>query len=50
MDTPSGPQMMKAPAFSFPPPGNPEGRVQIAQHLTPELVLQPRFMRLRRPV
>jgi catechol 2,3-dioxygenase-like lactoylglutathione lyase family enzyme len=44
VDTPSGPQMMKAQAFSFPPPANPEGLVQIAQHLTPELVLQPRFM------
>ena len=44
VDTPSGPQMMKAQAFSFPPQANPEGLVQIAQHLTPELVLQPRFM------
>lgn len=45
VDTPSGPQLMKALAFSFPPQANPEGLVQIAQHLTPELVLQPRFMR-----
>jgi hypothetical protein len=45
VDTPSGPQTMKALAFSFPPHANPEGLVQIAQHLTPELVLQPRFMR-----
>jgi hypothetical protein len=44
VDTPGGPQMMKALAFSFPPRANPEGLVQIAQHLTPELVLQPRFM------
>ncbi len=44
VDTPSGPQMMKAQAFSFPPQANPEGLIQIAQHLTPELVLQPRFM------
>jgi hypothetical protein len=44
VDTRSGPQMMKALAFSFPPQANPEGLVQIAQHLTPELVLQPRFM------
>jgi catechol 2,3-dioxygenase-like lactoylglutathione lyase family enzyme len=44
VDTPSGPQMMKAQAFSFPSPANPEGLIQIAQHLTPELVLQPRFM------
>jgi catechol 2,3-dioxygenase-like lactoylglutathione lyase family enzyme len=45
VDSPSGPQMMKALAFSFPPEASPEGLVQIAQHLTPELVLQPRFMR-----
>ena len=45
VNTPSGPQTMKALAFSFPPQANPEGLVQIAQHLTPELVLQPRFMR-----
>ena len=38
-------QMMKALAFSFPPQANPEGLIQIAQHLTPELVLQPRFMK-----
>jgi catechol 2,3-dioxygenase-like lactoylglutathione lyase family enzyme len=44
VDTPGGPQTMKALTFSFPPPANPEGLVQIAQHLTPELVLQPRFM------
>jgi catechol 2,3-dioxygenase-like lactoylglutathione lyase family enzyme len=45
VDTPDGQQMMKAEAFSFPPQANPEGLVQIAQHLTPELVLQPRFMK-----
>jgi hypothetical protein len=45
VDTPDGPRMMKAQAFSFPPQANPEGLVQMAQHLTPELVLQPRFMR-----
>ena len=44
VETPSGPQMMKAQAFSFPPQANPEGLIQVAQHLTPELVLQPRFM------
>jgi catechol 2,3-dioxygenase-like lactoylglutathione lyase family enzyme len=44
VDTPAGQQMMQAQAFSFPPQANPEGLVQIAQHLTPELVLQPRFM------
>lgn len=45
VDTADGPRMMKALAFSFPQGDNPEGLVQIAQHLTPELVLQPRFMR-----
>jgi hypothetical protein len=44
VDTPGGQQMMKARAFSFPPDAHPEGLVQIAQHLTPELVLQRRFM------
>lgn len=42
VDTPDGPQTMKALTFAFPPGANPEGLVQIAQHLTPELVLQPR--------
>jgi catechol 2,3-dioxygenase-like lactoylglutathione lyase family enzyme len=43
--TPDGPKTMRALAFAFPPGANPEGLVQIAQHLTPELLLQPRFMR-----
>jgi catechol 2,3-dioxygenase-like lactoylglutathione lyase family enzyme len=45
VDTPDGQQMMHAAVFSFPPPANPEGLIQVAQHLTPELVLQPRFMK-----
>ena len=45
VDTPDGEQLMKALAFSSPPAANPEGLLQIAQHLTPELVLQPRFMK-----
>ena len=44
VDTPDGERHMKALAFGFPPGANPEGLLQIAQHLTPELVLQPRFM------
>jgi catechol 2,3-dioxygenase-like lactoylglutathione lyase family enzyme len=44
VDTIDGPQTMRARAFSFPPADNPEALLQIAQHDTPELVLQPRFM------
>jgi catechol 2,3-dioxygenase-like lactoylglutathione lyase family enzyme len=44
VDTADGEQMMKALAFAFPRGAYPEGLVQVAQHLTPELVLQPRFM------
>jgi Glyoxalase-like domain len=40
--TPDGPRTMRALALGFPPGANPEGLVQIAQHLTPDLVLQPR--------
>ncbi|APE34792.1 hypothetical protein BOX37_13490 [Nocardia mangyaensis] len=42
IDTPVGPQLMQVLAFSFPHPGNPEGLIEFAQHLTPELVLQSR--------
>ena len=45
VDTPDGERRMKALAFAFPPGANPEGLLQMAQHLTPELVLQPRLMR-----
>jgi hypothetical protein len=45
VDTPDGERLTKALALSFPPAANPEGLLQIAQHLTPDLVLQPRFMR-----
>ncbi|HEX4232491.1 MAG TPA: VOC family protein [Bryobacteraceae bacterium] len=44
IDTPEGPQMMRARSLSFPPGSNPEALLQIAQHETPELVLQPRYM------
>jgi catechol 2,3-dioxygenase-like lactoylglutathione lyase family enzyme len=43
VDTAEGPQTMRALTIGFPPAANPEGLVQIAQHLTPELVLQPRY-------
>jgi hypothetical protein len=45
VDTPDGPRMMKAETLYFPPGTNPEGAVQIASHRTPELVLQPRYMK-----
>lgn len=44
VDTPDGTKMMRARSLSFPPDANPEALVQIAQHETRELVLQPRFM------
>jgi hypothetical protein len=45
VDTTGGPRTMRALTIGFPPSANPEGLVQIAQHLTPELVLQPRYQR-----
>jgi len=44
VDTPEGPKMMKALTLSFPHGSNPEALMQIAQHETPEIVLQPRYM------
>ena len=44
VDTPDGPQMMQARCLHFPRGSNPEALVQVAQHKTPELVLQPRYM------
>jgi hypothetical protein len=44
VDTPDGQRMMTAQTVHFPPGTNPEGGIQIASHLTPELVLQPRYM------
>jgi hypothetical protein len=43
VETATGPQLMQARAFTFPPQDTPEGLVQVAQHLTPELVFQPRY-------
>jgi Glyoxalase-like domain len=43
VETTDGPQMMRARSIGFPSGANPEGLIQIAQHLTPELVLQPRY-------
>ncbi len=43
VDTPDGPKPMRALAMGFPPEANPEGLVQLAQHLTPELIFQERY-------
>jgi catechol 2,3-dioxygenase-like lactoylglutathione lyase family enzyme len=43
VDTEDGPRPMRARAMGFPPQANPEALVQIAQHLTPELVFQKRY-------
>jgi catechol 2,3-dioxygenase-like lactoylglutathione lyase family enzyme len=44
VDTDEGPpRPMRARAMGFPPQANPEALVQIAQHLTPELVFQKRY-------
>jgi hypothetical protein len=45
VDTPYGERTMYAKSLHFPHNSNPEALIQIAQHLTPELVLQPRYMR-----
>jgi Glyoxalase-like domain len=43
VETEDGPRPMRARAMGFPPQANPEALVQIAQHLTPELVFQSRY-------
>jgi catechol 2,3-dioxygenase-like lactoylglutathione lyase family enzyme len=45
VETDAGPRLMRARAMGFPPEANPEALVQIAQHLTPELVFQKRHQR-----
>jgi catechol 2,3-dioxygenase-like lactoylglutathione lyase family enzyme len=47
VDTTTGPQTMKAKYMFFPQGGNLPSLTQVAQHLTPELVLQPRYMKHR---
>lgn len=44
VETPEGAELMRARCLSFAPGTNPEALFQIAQHETPALVLQPRFM------
>lgn len=45
VDTEDGPRPMRARAMGFPPGAHPEALVQIAQHLTPDLVFQRRYQR-----
>jgi hypothetical protein len=45
VDTPDGPRMMTAKCVAFPHHGNLPSLTQIAQHVTPELVLQERYRR-----
>jgi catechol 2,3-dioxygenase-like lactoylglutathione lyase family enzyme len=47
VDTPNGPQMMRAQSLFFPQGSDPEALIQIAQHLTPELMFQPRYQHHR---
>jgi len=44
VQTENGEKLMKARTIHFAPGSDPEGLLQIAQHDTPELVLQPRYM------
>lgn len=47
VDTPEGEKIMRALAIHFPRGANPEALMQVAQHLTPDLALQPRYMQHR---
>ena len=47
VQTANGERTMKARTIHFPPGSNPEGLLQIAQHDTPELVFQTRYMHHR---
>lgn len=47
VQTAEGERIMRAKTMHFPKGANPEGLMQIAQHVTPELVLQPRYIHHR---
>lgn len=47
VDTPEGEKTLQALAIHFPRGANPEALMQVAQHLTRELALQPRYMEHR---
>jgi hypothetical protein len=44
VETLEGERTMIAKTIFFPPDANPEALIQVAQHVTPELALQPRYM------
>jgi Glyoxalase-like domain len=44
VDTPDGERLMQARCIFYPPTANPEGLIQVAQHVTPQYALQPRYM------
>jgi hypothetical protein len=44
VDTPEGERLMQAKCIFYPPAANPEGLIQVAQHVTPQYALQPRYM------
>jgi hypothetical protein len=45
VDTPSGPQPMRAKYMVFPHGNDLPSLTQVAQHVTPELIFQPRYMK-----
>lgn len=47
VQTAEGERMMEAKTLHFPKGANPEALMQVAQHVTPELVLQPRYVQHR---
>jgi hypothetical protein len=47
VQTENGERTMKARTIHFPPASNPEGLLQVAQHDTPELIFQDRYMHHR---
>jgi hypothetical protein len=44
VDTPEGERLMQARSIFYPLTANPEGLIQVAQHVTPQYALQPRYM------
>src|SRR5262245_4857684 len=47
VDTPEGPRVMEAKTIFFRPDANPEGLIQMVQHVTPQYALQPRYVQHR---
>lgn len=44
VDTPEGERLLQARSIFYPLTANPEGLIQVAQHVTPQYALQPRYM------